>query len=54
MKRGSQQAAKSDESRGAAKGEPSHDEDETKAEHSTPQYLPISLDLLLKFRNWQE
>ena len=47
VKRGSQQAAKSDERGGAAEGEAGDNKDETEAEHNPP-YLPNSLDLVPK------
>jgi hypothetical protein len=51
VKRGSQQAAKSDQRGGTAEGKARDNKDETEAEHNPP-CLPTSLDPFPKLRNW--
>ena len=52
VKRSSQQTAKSDERRRATESQARDDEDETEAEHNSPEYLPNNLNLLPRFCNW--
>ncbi len=49
MKGSQKQSAESDQGNGTAKRQAGHDEHITEAEHSTPHFLPNSLDLRRKF-----